>query len=374
MPHAVIVSPNPTNKSGGVERVCALLAQALQQHGWRTDVVGPGRPPTQWEYRLGTGYASMSCSAMQAAHALAPDIIVTNGYLGYGHAREGSLLRPRVKNKRPTTTQRGKTPRLHLYHGTMVGAVRALGDLITLRERIRRAVGGGIAEAVAGRGATRAVCVSDATADEVRRCYRLKDIEVIPNGIDDVTFAPGDQLQARACLDLDSQGRYAAFVGRFEPGKGAQLALDAAIAAGYELLVVGPAAPASARHLGTMAPGQLPDVYAAADCVILPSRYEACSMVVLEALACARPLITTRVGWMDTLVRAVPGYRALCIEGETTVEGVRARMEALPDIDTALLTAQARSYIIEHNSMTRWSQRWHELAASVVSDHPVTVR
>jgi len=87
--------------------------------------------------------------------------------------------------------------------------------------------------------------------------------------------------------------------------------------------------------------------------------YEACSYVVLEALACGVPLITTRVGWMPTLLQAVPEYEALCVE--PALDEIVARLRALAEIDTDRLTSRARAFVREHNSLERYSERWHTL-------------
>ncbi|MHB1469530.1 MAG: glycosyltransferase family 4 protein [Solirubrobacteraceae bacterium] len=344
MPSAVVVSPDPSSRSGGVERVCGMLAQALESHGWQTTIVGPLRRATRLQFRIGSNYLALSRSALGEACAVRPDVIVSNGYLGFG--------------------QRCAAPRVHLYHGTMAGGTRALAGLIPTRELIRRALSGGAAEVGAGRRATRIVCVSDATAGEVRRIYRLSGATVIPNAIDERLFAPRGQLAARERLRLPADGRYALFVGRFDPGKGGEVALAAARRAGHELLVAGRECPPGAHPLGIVSPERLPDAYAAADCVLLPSRYEACSMVVLEALACGRPLITTEVGWMRTLLRELPSYRQLC--APPSVEAVASRIEGLGRLDASRLTAEARAVVLARNGLARWSLRWHELLLDTI--------
>jgi glycosyltransferase involved in cell wall biosynthesis len=346
-PRVAIVSPNPSNQAGGVEWVCMLLAQMLERQGWQASIVGPARPPTQWEFRLGLSYPVLARSGMRAARAERPDLIVTNGYLGLD-GRDGP-------------------PRVHIYHGTMVGVTKALKQALPRRERARRTLSAGATEALGGRTATSVVCVSEATADEVRRYYHVSADAIIPNGIDIDTFAPRDRTGARERLDLPPEGRYATFVGRFEHGKGAQPTVEAARRAGYELLIAGPKGAAGARHLGILAPERLADAYAAADCVVLPTLYEACSLVVLEALACERPLITTPVGWMNTLLQAVPEYRQLCVR--PTVEDISARMEALADLSTASLTSAARAFVLEHNSLGRWAEQWEKLIDDVMSRH-----
>jgi len=344
MPLAAIISPNPANKAGGVERVCALLAGILQADGWETQIVGPQREVSQWEFRLGLGFAAQSFAAAGRAAATHPDLIVGNGFLGAG--RSSSI------------------PRVQIYHGTMVGCARALARVIPRREVARRALGGGMAEALCARGAGRIVCVSEAVAQETHRWYRVRGASVLANGVDAELFAPADRASARSRLGLDSDGRYALFVGRFEAGKGAEQALLGARRAGYELLVAGRGAPAEARSLGVLEPEQLAQAYAASDCVLLPSLYEACSLVVLEAIACARPLLTTPVGWMKTLLREVPEYARLCVRSDE--REVEQRLLELPQLEGERLAAAARAFVLEHNTLRLWSERWRELLAAAV--------
>ncbi len=347
-PHAVIVSPDVSNAAGGVERMCVLLAAVLEAQGWKATVVGPEREATRWEFRLGLGSLAVSRSAAAAARAQRPDLLITNGYMGAGY--------------------RGATPRIHVYHGTTVAAIRAAGADLPRRERIRRTVGVGCAEALSARGTRAVVCVSESAAAEARRFYRLSGETVIPNGIDTTTFAPMERAQARARLGLEPGGHYALFVGRMDHGKGAHLLVQASRRAGFELIVAGRDASTEAISLGVLAPAELAVAYSAADCVLFPSLYEACSFVVLEALACGVPLLSTKVGWMPTLLRAVPGYQALCVEPDT--EDIAARLRALGELDTAALTAAARSFVLEHNSLERYSQRWRALLARAVPGGP----
>ncbi len=341
MPRRVaIVSPNPSNLAGGVERVCALLGEALEGQGWEAEIVGPTRVPARWQSRLGLDYSLLSRSATAATRARRDlDLIVTNGFLGLG-------CPPGV-------------PRIHLYHGTMVGNAQAQRGSVPTRERLRRTVGAGLAETLSGRGATRVACVSDLVAEEVLRRYRLRTDAVIPNGIDTATFAPREMHSARERLGLSGDRRYALFVGRLEHGKGSDLVVEGAARGGYELLVAGPTAAPGTRHLGVLAPAALAEAYGAADCVLFPSRYEGCSLVVLEALACGRPLLTTRVGWMGTLLRAVPAYDALCLE--PTIEQIALRLRQLEDLKSPELCASARAFVLANNSLARWATRWEKL-------------
>lgn len=340
-----VISPNPDNRAGGMERVCVLLAEMLERQGWRASIVGPRRPPRRWEFRVGLGHPVLSLSAAKATRSQSPDLVISNGYLGVCGP-------PGV-------------PRIHIYHGTLIAGTRAVADALPRREIVRRSLSAGAMEALAGRGATRVVCVSQSTAEEVGRYYRLSAVSTIPNGVDTATFAPRDRFAARERLGLPRDGRYAIFVGRFEHGKGDKLALEATRRAGYELLIAGPTGTSAARHLGILASDRLADAYAAADCVVFPTRYEGCSLVVLEALACERPLLTTRVGWMNTLLRTVPEYQELCITPDS--DDIVRVLENLEHIDSTRLAARARAFVLEHNSLERWSSRWGQLIAEVMS-------
>lgn len=349
MPRAAIVSPDPSNPAGGVERVCVLLGSALERQGWDVSIVGPERRLTRSEFRLGLSYPLLSRSATATTRAKRElDLILTNGFLGIGCPRQ--------------------TPRVHLYHGTMVVATKAQSDAMPALERLRRIAGAGLTEAFAARGAARVVCVSETVADEVRRFYRLRPDAVIPNGVDTDVFAPREMQCARDRLGLPRDGRYALFVGRLEHGKGSDLVMGTTADAGYELLIAGSTGTPGARHLGVLEPDALADAYAASDCVLFPSRYEACSLVVLEALACGRPLLTTRVGWMRTLLRAVPEYDALCIE--TNIEDISTRLRGLRDLDSAGPVSAARTFVLENNSLDRWSERWRKLIEELDLQRP----
>ncbi len=326
-----------------MERVCALLGGVLEEQGWDVSIVGPARPPTRWQFRLGLAYPAVARSSTAATRERPFDLIVTNGFLGIGCPRQ--------------------TPRVHLYHGTMVGNTRAQSGAMPARERLRRTVSAGLTEALAGRGTTRLVCVSEIVAEEVRRYYRLRPDAIIPNGIDTSIFAPRDRAIARDRLGLPQDGRYALFVGRLEHGKGSDLVLEGAARGGCELLIAGSTGTPGTRHLGILEPDALADAYAASDCVLLPSRYEGCSLVVLEALACGRPLLTTRVGWMRTLLRAVPAYDALCVE--PSIEDISKRLRDLPDIESAGPSSAARAFVLDNNSLERWSERWQRLVGEL---------
>ena len=171
--------------------------------------------------------------------------------------------------------------------------------------------------------ARRVVAVSRALAQ--RACDlgapRARTV-VVRNGVDTSRFFPRSRAEARLALGLRSGRRIVLFVGRLEAPKGLGDLLAAfARAAGQDdaldLVLVGEGslsgqARALERRLGsgrvtvagTQPHDRIPAWMAAADVVTLPSWNEGTPNVVLEAHACGRPVVATRVGGIPDLVTA----------------------------------------------------------------------
>lgn len=148
-------------------------------------------------------------------------------------------------------------------------------------------------------------------------------VHVIPNGVDTSLFRPLDRGAARESLGLAPDRRLVLAVGRIDPVKGLDLLIDslARLAAqgvrDVDAIVIGEGDARNAMERraadagvaarigfrGAVAPEELPVWYAAADLVTLLSRSEGCPNVVLEALACGRPVVATAVGGIPDLLR-----------------------------------------------------------------------
>jgi UDP-glucose:(heptosyl)LPS alpha-1,3-glucosyltransferase len=142
-------------------------------------------------------------------------------------------------------------------------------------------------------------CYPDLPADATARLF---------NGVDLSRFAPEGPAADRAALDLSPDDVLALFVSNNFKLKGLAEAIEALAQAAdprLKLAVVGVAEQRPYRNLAERLDvadrvrwlggrRDLPELYRAADALVLPTYRDSCSLVVLEALACGLPVISTR--------------------------------------------------------------------------------
>jgi D-inositol-3-phosphate glycosyltransferase len=150
-------------------------------------------------------------------------------------------------------------------------------------------------------------------------------IEIVAPGVDHAFFSPGHRPQARRALSLPHDGPMLLFVGRIQPLKGLDVAVEALARLRDEraflVVVGGPSGPSGAPELARIeqliaergltdrvrfVPPQrhelLSTFYRAADVCLVPSRSESFGLVALEAAACGTPVVASAVGGLRTLV------------------------------------------------------------------------
>lgn len=161
--------------------------------------------------------------------------------------------------------------------------------------------------------------------DEITELYGAahSKIKVVPPGVDLDLFKPADKAQARRALNI-AEDRVALYVGRIEPLKGIDILLRAAklldARANTRFVIVG-GGPEDAAELqrlkalaarlriqdmvtftGAVEQERLPAYYNAADVMALPSYYESFGLAALEAMACATPVVVSKVGGLQTFI------------------------------------------------------------------------
>ena len=196
-------------------------------------------------------------------------------------------------------------------------------------------------------------------AEQLRTLYgaRPDRVRVVTPGVDHAFFAPGQRAQARRALGLPTDGSMLLFLGRIQPLKGAELAVETlervAAARPDAFLVVagGPSGPEGQDELDRVRdrvhaggldgrvrwfppqPHELVSTFCrAADVCLVPSRTESFGLVALEAAACATPVVASAVG----------GLRTLVVDGATGFL-VERRPEALSAAELALLADPVRA-------------------------------
>jgi glycosyltransferase involved in cell wall biosynthesis len=165
------------------------------------------------------------------------------------------------------------------------------------------------------RRAERVVVVSRALGDAVEELGVPRErISLVTNGVDATLFHPRSRSLARAELGLPD-GPLALYVGNLKTQKGI---LDLAqawerISDGH-LVIVGDGPDVDAlvhavapcrdrvRLVGAQPLARIPAWLAACDVLVLPSHAEGTPNVVLEALACGRRVVATRVGGIPDLL------------------------------------------------------------------------
>ena len=242
-------------------------------------------------------------SCARALHAplkaFAPDLVLS--YWLYPDAY-GAMLAARKAGLPLVAGARGSDLRVRdaISRGLTRPVVRAAQRLLVVSEDLGR------------------VAVENYGADAAR-------IRTIPNGCDASLFHPADRSAARTCLGLADDAEVVTYVGRLVAEKGLRELLDAyrtlsTARPRLRLVLVGegPMREEIAARLagdpslqvtlaGAQPPAEVARWMAASDLVTLPSYSEGHPNVLVEALACGRPVVATPVGGIPEVVDAESG-------------------------------------------------------------------
>ena len=208
------------------------------------------------------------------------------------------------------------------------------------------------------------------------------DVEIIPNGLDTDTFRPVDQSVGRELFGLPTDVPLILFgsVGPLSNDrKGYDLLRDGLDQFGPvdgpepELVVFGTSEPASPPDFGrpTHYTGYLGDeeslavLYAAADVMVVPSRYEGFGQTVSEAMACGTPVVAfDATGPSDIVVDRETGYLADPYDPADVAAGIEWVLDDEGRLER--LSEQARDRAVERYHFTDVARQYRDLYESLV--------
>ena len=319
--HIAMVAPPwfaiPPSGYGGIEAMVAELVDGLVERGHHVTLIGAGDPGTKAQEFIPVYDRPPSRRLGQPMpevyHAAAAAEILAEGDFDVVH--DHTLAGPLLARGRPQ-------PTVVTAHGPVGGEpgdyLSRLGDTVDV--------------------------VAISAAQQSQRAD-INWVATVHNSIDVNTFPMGR-----------GDGGYVLFIGRFNPDKGAHLAIDAARAAGRRIILAGklnePAEKAyfdeairsrlgaGVEYVGEADATTKRELYAGAEALLFPICWEEpFGMVMIEAMACGTPIVALRRGSVPEVV--THGRTGIVVEDPQNLP---------PAIDaaTAIDRSECRRHVEEH--------------------------
>ncbi len=214
--------------------------------------------------------------------------------------------------------------------------------------------------------------------------FRNCRVEVIPYGLDLMTYKPMDKNFARECFGLPKDKKlilFGAMEAFSDKRKGFQF-LEPALRKfaedgsdkKVELVLFGASKPAEQPNLwlNVHSMGQLHDdvsiamLYAAADVFVLPSVQDNLPNAVIESLACGTPCVAFNVGGVPNMIEHESnGYIAQPLEPEDLAQGIAWILA--DDKRWQILSQQARQRVEKEFELTQVAHKYLDLYNEILS-------
>jgi glycosyltransferase involved in cell wall biosynthesis len=353
-----ILSTGPIERLGGMERFLQYLAGGFQERGYGVRVFHPENTgPERWRHPnsqnklewLLAGSLHGYFIGKAAKEALHPGVrlVLSNSTVGW--YRFGR----RVK-------------RAQFFHGTYRGQAEAIRPFIRYQGYLKlKWWDAMILEQYSGRNTIALTC-SEPVRAEIRRFFGY-DATVVWYPIDFDHFRPLDVKCCREQLKL-SEGPVGLFVGSISPTKGFPVVEQIArenpqltmLVAVRGVLPDGIRALSNVRTFQDAGYDLLPILYSAADFSLSPSRYDAFSFVVAEALSCGTPVIASPHGASLTFYTEPP-LDQLLTESADDMEGFRRAVRTVlsdPAQWRAVIESKVRPRLEEMMAPENWWKRF----------------
>jgi len=205
------------------------------------------------------------------------------------------------------------------------------------------------------------VAVSPKVQRELADRYGITS-QVIVNGVDVERFSPRERQEARRMLGIEHDGPLAIFVGRADHTKGFDLVKEIASRREDLRVLCVTSSDVEGKNLivrRNVPHDLMPLHYCAADLLLFPTHYEACSYTPFEAMACDVPVVTSRTGIFEDL----DDDRAGVVVPTFKVEDYLSAMD-----DVLARERHPRAVVTERFSLERFAEQYREMAERLVRE------
>ena len=276
--------------------------------------------------------------------------------------------------------ERWEVPHVFMFH--TVGAVKNSTAGSEKEPEIRTAI-----EKHLAKKCDRILVATDREREHLVQHYGAcpETIGVVPCGVNLNLFRPLDKAAARQQLGFAQDESIVLYVGRFAPVKGIDRLMEAIAHLQHHqrlrLVIVGgdgSDAPESkdfrrlagklsihdsVTFVGRIEQNKLPLYYSAADVLVVPSHYESFGLVALESLASGTPVVATKVGAMESILR----------EGETgyLVSNGSPRLLA-KGVERFISDSNGLSPHEVRASVTRYA--WSNVSSAMIDEYGAVLR
>lgn len=313
---------------GGVEQINRMLVDLLETEGYLASIVSQDLLGDGLSLKIRKrlfGLPRLLARHFNKRYRTATDVVICNGEFSSG------VLHPAAVNS---------------FHGCYFGYANAMRPYVPARE-YRCLLK--LAEQQKRGAAGKHVVADSRTLAGVLEKQGVRVDEVIDNAIDTELFRPQPHVARNdRCLFVGSSDYY---------GKGFDM-LERLADLGVLVDCVTSTRPRDNRlgWLGNIPNEELPRRYAQYKAFLLPSRFEGCGLVALEAMACGTPIVMTAVGAGPDIAREIPEF---VVDGpwEAVPAGIAARLSAI-EKDYSAFSAKARAYVVRHHGYADWRLKW----------------
>ena len=216
------------------------------------------------------------------------------------------------------------------------------------------------------------ISVADATIDDFREEVDMRKVTTIPNGVEFDFFK---------CPPLS--GHTISYIGRLDEYKGIDVLISAFARVKQRfpearLRIIGRDEGIRgdlkkyALDLGVEAEfieasrEEMPKHYSSSTVIVLPSRYEGLSLVLLESIACERPILTTKVGASPRVLRKAFGDNGKTYLFDTEKELLEKICDVLSDNEKyRKLAAAGRAGLMQEYSWSKAAEKTIEVYKKV---------